>query len=81
MNKTDIKNCLNIDRLEKLMHAFDYLEQQNYIEVERKTKKFHILKLNKTNNPDFKLLEEIVRRFWITPEEDKEKAQKWRESK
>ncbi|NVM34258.1 MAG: hypothetical protein HWN81_01600 [Candidatus Lokiarchaeota archaeon] len=81
VNKTDIKKCLNIDRLEKLMHAFDYLEQQNYIKVERKTKKFHILKLNEANNPDFKLLEEIVQKFWTSPEEDKERAQKWRDSK
>jgi len=81
INKTDIKNCLNIDRLEKLMHAFDYLEQQNYIIIEKKTQKFHILKLNKTDNPDFKLLEEIVEKFWTSPEEDKEKAQKWRDSK
>ena len=81
VNKTDIKNCLNIDRLEKLMHAFDYLEQQNYIKVERKTKKFHILKLNETNNPDFQLFKEIVQKFWTSPEEDREKAQKWRDSK
>ena len=63
------------------MHAFDYLEQQNYIKVERKTKKFHILKLNETNNPDFQLFKEIVQKFWTSPEEDREKAQKWRDSK
>ena len=54
INKSDIKDCLNIDRLEKLMHAFDYLEQQNYIRIDRKSQKFHIVKLNRENNPDFK---------------------------
>ena len=65
INKTDIKNCLNIDRLEKLMHAFDYLERQNYIKIYEKTKKFHIIKLNKTDNPDFNLLQEIIKKFLI----------------
>lgn len=81
INKTDIKSCLNIDRLEKLMHAFDYLEQQNYIAIKRKTKKFHIVKLNDKDNPDFNLLQEIIQRFWSSPEEEKEKAKKWGESK
>jgi hypothetical protein len=80
INKTDVKSCLNIDRLEKLMHAFDYLEQQNYIKIERKTKKFHIIKLNDKNNPDFKLFKEIVQNFWDSPEEEKERARKWRDS-
>ena len=81
VNKTDVKTCLNIDRLEKLMHAFDYLEQQNYIKIERKTKKFHIIKLNDKENPDFKLFQEIVQKFWTSPEEDKEKVKKWGDSK
>ncbi len=81
INKTDIKNCLNIDRLEKLMHAFDYLEQQNYINIERKSKKFHIIKLNDKDNPDFKLFQEIIKRFWVSPEEEKERAKKWGDSK
>lgn len=81
INKTDVKSCLNIDRLEKLMHAFDYLEQQNYIRIEKKTKKFHIIKLNHENNPDFNLFQEIVQKFWVSPEEQKEKASKWRDSK
>jgi hypothetical protein len=46
INKTDIKNCLNIDRLEKLKYAFDYLENAGYITIEKKTEKFHIVKLN-----------------------------------
>lgn len=81
INKSDVKNCLNIDRLEKLMHAFDYLEQQNYITIDKKTKKFHIVELNKRDNPDFILMQEIVNKFWTSPEEDKEKAIKWRDSK
>ncbi|MFX0141800.1 MAG: hypothetical protein ACFFDN_49645, partial [Candidatus Hodarchaeota archaeon] len=81
INKTDVKSCLNIDRLEKLMHAFDYLEQQNYITIDRKTKKFHIINLNEKNNPDFKLFQEIIQKFWTSPEEDKEKAKRWSESK
>ncbi|MFX0024553.1 MAG: hypothetical protein ACFE9S_19720 [Candidatus Hermodarchaeota archaeon] len=81
VNKSDIKDCLNIDRLEKLMHAFDYLEQQNYIKIDKKSQKFHIVKLNKTDNPDFNLLQEIVQKFWNSPQEEKEKALKWREPK
>jgi len=81
INKTDVKSCLNIDRLEKLMHAFDYLEHQNYIKIERKTKKFHIIKLNDQDNPDFKLFQEIVQKFWTTPQEDKERITKWRNEK
>lgn len=81
INKTDIKNCLNIDRLEKLMHAFDYLEQQNYIRIEKKSEKFHIVQLNVDDNPDFKLFQEIVQKFWNTPQDEKEKAKKWRNAK
>jgi len=81
ITRTDIKNCLNIDRLEKLMHAFDYLERQNYINIERKTKTFHIIKLNDEDNPDFKLFQEIVKMFWSSPEENKERAKKWGDSK
>jgi hypothetical protein len=81
INKTDIKNCLNIDRLEKLMHAFDYLEQQNYIKIEKKTQKFHIVNLNDNDNPDFNLFQDIIQKYWTSPQEEKEKAIKWRESK
>jgi len=81
INKTDVKSCLNINRVEKLMHAFDYLEQQNYIRIERKTKKFHIIKLNCRDNPEFNLFQEIVQKFWSSPEEQREKARKWRDSK
>jgi arginine utilization protein RocB len=77
INKTDIKDNLNIDRLEKLMHAFDYLEHQNYIKINRKTKKFHIVKLNNKINPDFKLFQEIVQKFWISPQEERKKAENW----
>ncbi|MFX1378678.1 MAG: hypothetical protein ACFFA4_06255 [Promethearchaeota archaeon] len=81
INKTDIKNSLNIDRLEKLTHAFDYLEQQNFIKIERKSQKFHIIKLNTDDNPDFMLFQEIIQKFWNSPQEEKEKVKKWRESK
>ncbi|MDX1797624.1 MAG: hypothetical protein R3255_03150 [Candidatus Lokiarchaeia archaeon] len=80
VNKTDIKSCLNIDRLEKLMHAFDYLEQQNYIKIEKKSKKFHIVRLNNKDNPDFNLFQEIVQKFWTSPQDEKEKVSKWRVS-
>ena len=80
VNKTDIKSCLNIDRLEKLMHAFDYLEQQNYIKIEKKSQKFHIVRLNNKENPDFNLFQEIVQKFWTSPQDEKEKVSKWRVS-
>jgi hypothetical protein len=78
INKTDIKNSLNIDRLDKLWHAFDYLEKENYISIEKKTSKFHIIKLNEEDNPDLTLFKEIVQNYWETPEEIKEKAKGWR---
>lgn len=81
VNKTDVKNGLNVDRLEKLMHAFDYLEQQNYIKIKRKTKKFHIIQLNDQDNPDFKLFQEIVQKFWRSPQEDKESIRNWSDKK
>ncbi|MFX0005082.1 MAG: hypothetical protein ACFE9C_07930 [Candidatus Hodarchaeota archaeon] len=81
INKTDVKSCLNIDRLEKLMHAFDYLEQQNYVKIEKKSQKFHIINLNVEDNPDFKLFQEIVQKYWTSPQEEKEKITKWSESK
>ena len=33
ITKTDIMNSLNIDRREKLIHAFDVLSEQNYIKI------------------------------------------------
>lgn len=81
INKTDVKNCLNIDRLEKLFHSFDYLEQHNYININKKTSKFHIIRLNIKDNPDFKLFQEIVQEFWDSPEENKEKLKQWRDSR
>jgi hypothetical protein len=77
INKTDIKNNLNIDRLEKLYYAFDYLEEKNYIKIEKKTEKFHIVRLNEEEIPDLKILREIVQKYWISPEEEKNKVKKW----
>ncbi|GAH88796.1 unnamed protein product, partial [marine sediment metagenome] len=50
---------------------------QNYIKIRKKTSKFHIVKLNERDNPDFKLFREIVEKFWTTPENDKNKAKIW----
>jgi hypothetical protein len=77
INKTDVKNSLNIDRLEKLMHAFEYLEKKNIIKIKEKTPKFHIIKLNKEDNPDLYLFQELVKKFWKTPEEKKKTLHKW----
>ena len=81
INKSDVQKCLNIDRLEKLLHAFEYLEDQNYIKVHKKNPKFHIVELNEKDNPDLKLFREIIQKFWISPQEEKEKLQEWREKK
>lgn len=77
ISKTDVMNCLNIDRREKLIHAFDVLLEQNYIKIKKKTSKFHMVKLNEQDNPDFTLLREIVQRFWTSPQEEKDKAKLW----
>ena len=79
INKTDIKKSLNIDRLEKLKYAFDYLENANYIKIEKKTEKFHIIKLNEEDNPDLTIFKEIVQKYWKSPLEQKEKIKKWSE--
>jgi len=79
INKTDVKNCLNIDRLEKLKYAFDYLEKAGYITIEKKTEKFHIVKLNEEDNPDLTVFREIVQKYWKSPLEEKEKVKKWSE--
>jgi len=81
INKTDIKNNLNIDRLDKLWHAFEYLEKENYINIEKKTSKFHIVKLNEDNNPDLTLFREIVQTYWESPQESSEKTKDWRRTK
>ena len=79
INKTDIKKSLNVDRLEKLKYAFDYLENANYIKIEKKTEKFHIIKLNEEDNPDLTIFKEIVQKYWKSPLEQKEKIKKWSE--
>jgi hypothetical protein len=81
ITKTDIMNCLNIDRREKLIHAFDYLSEQNYIEIKKRTSKFHMVKLNVKENPDFILFRDIVQKYWFSPEEEKNKSKKWSDLK
>ena len=81
INKTDVKRNLAIDRLEKLLHAFDYLEQNNYVIIEKKTSKFHVVSLNEEDNPDFSLFKEIIQKYWLSPEEELEKAKRWSEVK
>ncbi|TFF89307.1 MAG: hypothetical protein EU549_01035 [Promethearchaeota archaeon] len=81
ITKTDILNCLNIDRREKLLHAFDYLKEQNYIKIKKRTSKFHMVKINEKDNPDFRLFREIVEKYWTSPEEEKEKSKKWSDQK
>ncbi len=76
-SKTDVLRCLNIDRREKLIHAFDSLLGQNYIKIKKKTSKFHMVTLNEQDNPDFILLKEIVQKFWTSPQEEKDKAKTW----
>lgn len=77
INKTDIMHSLNIDRLEKLFHAFEYLEKENYINIEKKTEKFHIVSLNERDNPDLTIFREIVQKYWLTPQEENEKTKRW----
>ncbi len=81
VNKTDIKRCLNIDRLEKILSAINYLEKAKYITIEKKTKKFHIIKLNEEDNPDLIIFREIVQKYWKSPQEEVEQANKWRDEK
>ncbi|MBY9012177.1 MAG: hypothetical protein KGD70_07375, partial [Candidatus Lokiarchaeota archaeon] len=81
VNKTDVKNCLNIDRLEKLNSAFKYLKDAKYIMVEEKTEKFHIVKLNEEDNPDLNIFREIVQKYWKSPQEEVEQAKKWSEER
>ncbi|MFX0023030.1 MAG: hypothetical protein ACFE9S_11955 [Candidatus Hermodarchaeota archaeon] len=81
ITKTDVMNCLNIDRREKLIHAFDYLSEQNYIEIKKRTSKFHMVKLNVKENPDFVLFRDIVQKYWNSPEEEKNKSKKWSDLK
>ncbi|HUW89114.1 MAG TPA: hypothetical protein VMV43_01195 [Candidatus Nanopelagicaceae bacterium] len=81
VNKTDIKRCLNIDRLEKILSAIDYLEDAKYITIEKKTEKFHIIKLNEEDNPDLIIFREIIQKYWKSPQEEVEQANKWRDEK
>jgi hypothetical protein len=66
-------------RLEKLKYAFNYLENAGYIKIEKKTEKFHIIKLNEEDNPDLAVFREIVQKYWKSPLEEKEKIKKWSE--
>ncbi len=77
ISKSDIMKCLNIDRHEKLIHAFDFLLEQKYIEIKKKTSKFHMVKLNERDNPDFVLFRELIQKFWSSPEEEKNKTKLW----
>ena len=77
INKTDVKNCLNIDRLEKLNSAFEYLDKANYIMIEKKTEKFHIVRLNEEDNPDLRVFREIIQKYWKSPQEEAEQVKKW----
>jgi len=79
ITKTDIMNCLDIDRREKLLHAFDTLKDLNLINIHKKTSKLHLVKLNEEDNPDFTLFREIVEKFWTSPQEEKETIKRWRE--
>lgn len=80
-SKTDVMNCLNIDRREKLIHAFNYLSEQNYIKIRKRTSRFHIVKLNEKDNTDFILFRELIQKFWTSPQEEKNKAKLWRDLK
>ena len=81
VNKTDVKNCLNIDRLEKIQTAIEYLERAKYITIEKKTEKFHIIKLNKEDNPDLNVFSEIIQKYWKSPQEEAEHVKKWSEER
>jgi len=81
VNKTDVKNCLNIDRLEKIQPALEYLKKAKYITIEKKTERFHIIKLNKEDNPDLSVFREIVQKYWKSPREEVEQAKKWSEER
>ena len=81
VNKTDIMRCLNVKRLEKILSAIDYLENAKYITIEKKTEKFHIIKLNEIDNPDLTIFREIVQKYWKSPQEEVEQAKKWRDEK
>ena len=79
ISKSDILNCLNLDRHEKLIHAFDFLNDQNYIKIKKKTSKFHLVNLNEKDNPDFKIFREIVQKYWTCPQEIKINLKSWRD--
>jgi len=81
VNKTDVKNCLNIKRLEKILPSIEYLENAKYITIEEKTKKFHIVKLNEQHYPDLRIFREIIQKYWKSPQEEVEQAEKWSKEK
>ncbi|MHA2218273.1 MAG: hypothetical protein ACXADW_06025, partial [Candidatus Hodarchaeales archaeon] len=66
---------------EKLIHAFETLREHNYIEIKKKTSKFHMVRLNEKDNPDFMLFRELVQKFWTSPQEEKDKAKSWSDAK
>ncbi len=81
INKSDVQKCLNIDRFEKLLHAFEYLKDQNYIKIKKKNPKFHLVELNEVDYPDLRIFKEIIQKFWISPQEQKTKFKDWSETK
>ncbi len=76
-----ITRCLNINRLEKIRPAIEYLEKAKYITIEKKTEKFHILNLNEEDNPDLRVFREIIQKYWKSPREEVEQAKKWSEER
>lgn len=76
--KADVKDCLKIDRYDKLTNAFANLEKQDYIKIEKKRKNIHLISLNEKDNQDFKAFREVVQMFWTSPKEENEKNRSWR---
>ncbi|MHA1241789.1 MAG: hypothetical protein ACTSQU_13555 [Promethearchaeota archaeon] len=81
VNKTDVIRCLHVERLEKIKSAIEYLEKAKYITIEKKTEKFHIIKLNEGDNPDLAVFREIVQKYWKSTREEVEQAKKWSEER
>lgn len=77
--KSDIKNCLLIERYDALTNSFEKLEKQNYIKIKEIRANIHQVKLNEEDNPNFKIFREIVQNYWESPEEQKNRVKKWEE--